>query len=381
MNPQIYQSLYQKFLRPGFFALELEQASRLGINLCRQVGASPLLQAITYNLCGYENPQLIQQQFGLTFPNPVGLAAGFDKNAEAIDGWSSLGFGFVEVGTITAQPQPGNPPPRLFRLPADYAALNRMGFNNCGAEAIATRLRQSQQEDGLKSQSQRIPLGINLGKSKVTPIADADSDYLYSFRLLQEFGDYFVVNVSSPNTPNLRDLQATDALCRILEVLQKENHQQKPIFVKIAPDLNDADIIKIAEVSLEYGMAGLIATNTTIVKETLQTKILAETGHPIVTEAGGISGVPVRQRSLEVIRLLWQSTNGKLPIIGVGGIFTAADAWAKIMAGACLVQVYTGWIYEGPFMVANILQGLVKLMASQGYNHISEVIGAEHRQK
>ena len=179
----------------------------------------------------------------------------------------------------------------------------------------------------------------------------------------------------------MRDLQATDALCRILEVLQKENHQQKPIFVKIAPDLNDADIIKIAEVSLEYGMAGLIATNTTIVKETLQTKILAETGHPIVTEAGGISGVPVRQRSLEVIRLLWQSTNGKLPIIGVGGIFTAADAWAKIMAGACLVQVYTGWIYEGPFMVANILQGLVKLMASQGYNHISEVIGAEHRQK
>ncbi len=378
MNPQIYQSLYQQLLRPAFFALELEQASRLGISLCQQVGQNPLLQAIAYGLCGYENPQLVQEQFGLTFPNPVGLAAGFDKNAQAIAGWSSLGFGFVEVGTITAQAQPGNPPPRLFRLPQDRAALNRMGFNNRGAVAVAETLKQYQQRDGLEIQSRRIPIGINLGKSKVTPLDAAEHDYLFSFRLLKNLGDYFVVNVSSPNTPNLRDLQATDALCRILEVLQKENDQQVPLFVKIAPDLNDADIVAVAEASLQYGITGIIATNTTIAKASLTTKVLPETGQLLVNESGGISGLPVQQRSLDVIRLLWQSTNGRLPIIGVGGIFTAADAWAKIKAGACLVQVYTGWIYEGPFMVANILQGLVKLMAAEGYSQISDVIGAAH---
>ena len=379
MNPQIYQSLYQRFLRPGFFALELEQASRLGISLCQQVGQNPLLQAIAYGLCGYENPQLIQEHFGLTFPNPVGLAAGFDKNAQAVGGWSSLGFGFVEVGTITAQAQPGNPAPRLFRLPKDLAALNRMGFNNRGAVAVAETLRQYQQQDSLQINPRRIPIGINLGKSKITPINEAESDYLFSFRLLKNLGDYFVVNVSSPNTPNLRDLQATDALCRILAVLQQENDKRLPLFVKIAPDLNDADIVAVAQAALEYGITGIIAANTTIAKESLQTKILPETGQPLVNEPGGISGLPVRQRSLDVIRLLWQSTNGTLPIIGVGGIFTAADAWAKIKAGACLVQVYTGWIYEGPFMVANILQGLVELMAAEGYSHINEVIGAEHR--
>ena len=354
---------------------------------------------------------LEQPLWGLNFSNPLGLAAGFDKDGVATQIWSHLGFGFAELGTVTLHAQPGNPRPRLFRLPADYAALNRMGFNNQGAAALAQRLERGKVAEGLqveqglqvgKLQVERsdqpsnlahgfservqhstsssaatlsIPLGINLGKSKVTPLDEAAADYLGSFRQLKDLGDYFVVNVSSPNTPGLRSLQDAAQLSLILETLQQENNTQKPILVKIAPDLTEdaiADVIKLAQT---YQLAGIVATNTTIRRDMLKTQVIRETGNPVSEEAGGISGAPVRQRSTEVIRFIYEQTQGQLPIIGVGGIFTAEDAWEKITAGASLIQVYTGWVYEGPWMVRRILEGLVQKLEERGLSSISQAIG------
>lgn len=315
-----------------------------------------------------DDGRLEQKLWGTTFPNPVGLAAGFDKDGVAAEFWSSLGFGFAELGTVTFHAQPGNPRPRLFRLPLDKAALNRMGFNNCGAAAMATKLTSK----GIGA-TRPIPIGINLGKSKVTPLDEAAADYLGSFRLLQDWGDYFVVNVSSPNTPGLRSLQDTAQLSLILDALQQENQGQKPIFVKIAPDLAWEAIADILAISKTYKLTGIIATNTTIRRDGLQTQTIAQTGNSVADEAGGISGVPVRDRSTEVIRFIWNQ--GHLPIIGVGGIFTADDAWDKITAGASLVQVYTGWIYEGPLMVRRILEGLLQKLEERGLTSISEAVG------
>jgi dihydroorotate dehydrogenase len=317
------------------------------------------------------NVRLEQKLWGATFPNPVGLAAGFDKDGIAAGFWSSLGFGFAELGTVTFHAQPGNPRPRLFRLPLDKAALNRMGFNNYGAAAMATRLASTSNISG----PQLIPIGINLGKSKVTPLDEAAADYLGSFRLLKDCGDYFVVNVSSPNTPGLRSLQDATQLSLILDALQQENQGQKPIFVKIAPDLESEAIADILTISRTYNLAGIIATNTTIRRDGLKTQTIQQTGNSIDTEAGGISGVPVRDRSTEVIRFIWKQTQGNLPIIGVGGIFTADDAWDKITAGASLVQVYTGWIYEGPWMVRRILEGLLQKLEERQLTSISEAVG------
>jgi dihydroorotate dehydrogenase len=231
----------------------------------------------------------------------------------------------------------------------------------------------------LQTHKLTIPLGINLGKSKITEIADAKLDYAESLRSLYDFGDYLVVNVSSPNTPNLRDLQATDQLCAILAELNPINTQKKPILVKIAPDLNDADIVEVVKASQAYGVAGIIATNTTISRQNLTTTHLPITGKPVTEEAGGISGQPVRDRSLEVINLIWQTTQGSLPIIGVGGVFTAEDAWQKITAGAAIVQVYTGLIYEGPMIVKNILKGLVAKLEANGLDNIQQAIGMSHK--
>ena len=306
----------------------------------------------------------------LLFPNPMGLAAGFDKNGQAAGIWSSFGFGFAELGTVTLLAQPGNPRPRLFRLPADQAGLNRMGFNNDGAEVMATHLA-----DTWHGRFRPIPLGINLGKSKVTPLTEAASDYVGSFRLLKDWGDYFVVNVSSPNTPGLRSLQDAPQLKAIFSALQAENDGNKPILVKIAPDLEWDAIANVLEVSIAHNLAGIIATNTTISREGLTTKIIAETGNPITQEEGGISGAPLRQRSTEVIRFIWRETKGQLPIIGVGGIFTAEDAWEKITAGASLIQTYTGWMYEGPMMVRRILTGLLQKLDERGLGNISEAVG------
>lgn len=314
--------------------------------------------------------RLEQNLWSLTFPNPLGLAAGFDKDGVAAGIWERFGFGFAELGTVTYHPQAGNPRPRLFRLLEDEAALNRMGFNNAGSAALQARLEVTQS---------RIPLGVNLGKSKVTPLAAAAEDYLGSFRRLKRLGDYFVVNVSSPNTPGLRSLQSADSLRLILEALARANDEGKPILVKIAPDLEADAIRDVIQLAQACNLAGIIATNTTIRRDRLKTKVIAATGNPVSAEAGGISGKPVRDYATAVIRLIYQETNGNLPIIGVGGIFTAEDAWEKITAGASLVQVYTGWIYEGPGMVKRILNGLLQKLEQHGLNSIADAVGLEHR--
>ncbi len=318
----------------------------------------------------FQHPKLTQTLWGQTFQNPLGLAAGFDKDGTAAGLWHWFGFGHAELGTVTLHPQPGNPRPRLFRLLSDRAILNRMGFNNQGAASLAQRLAQVRQH-----QSIPIPLGINLGKSKITPLDQAVEDYIGSFQALQNVGDYFVVNVSSPNTPGLRSLQATEQLSPILAALQDLNHGQKPLFVKIAPDLDWEAIAAVVELAKIHHLSGIIATNTTIRRDHLTTTILPATGNSVQNEAGGISGQPLRQRSTDVIRFIHTETQGRLPIIGVGGVFTVEDAWEKIAAGACLVQIYTGWIYEGPWMVRRILEGLVKKLDEHGFAHLSDAIG------
>lgn len=332
--------------------------------------AKQVLAQLQRSFC-LQDPRLQQKLWGINFPNPVGLAAGFDKDGVAAHVWSNFGFGFSELGTVTFHAQPGNPRPRLFRLSSDLAVLNRMGFNNYGAAVMAKRLA-----DEVKT-TRLTPIGINLGKSKVTPLEEAATDYLSSFRLLKEWGDYFVVNVSSPNTPGLRSLQDAAGLSLILDALQQENQGQKPILVKIAPDLASEAIADILGLAKKYQLAGIIATNTTIRRDGLKTQVITATGQPVEQEAGGISGAPLRDRSTEVIRFIWKQTQGQLPIIGVGGIFTAQDAWEKITAGASLIQVYTGWIYEGPWMLRRILAGLLQKLESHGLSTISEAVGSE----
>ena len=331
-----------------------------------------LIQQMKNTFCYYDSA-LAQSLWNLKFINPLGLAPGFDKNAQAAGIWSSFGFGFAELGAVTLHPQEGNPQPRMFRLPADKAVLNRMGANNDGAKAIASRLEKTWLRE-----RRRIPIGINLCKSKITDLDKAAEDYVSSFRYLRGWADYFVVNVSSPNTPGLRSLQATEQLKPILEALEKENQGEKPILIKIAPDLEWDEISSILTISQDYNLSGVIATNTTIKREGLKTKILPATGKPITEENGGISGLPLRRRSTEVIRFIYRETKGKLPIIGVGGISDTESAWEKITAGATLLQFYSGWIYEGPWVVKEILQGLKQKLADNGLNHIQEAVGIEH---
>ncbi|MBW4476642.1 MAG: quinone-dependent dihydroorotate dehydrogenase [Tolypothrix brevis GSE-NOS-MK-07-07A] len=372
--------IYQVAIRPLLFNLlktdpeQLHSTTIRSLKWLSQRSNNPPASWINHRLqqsfC-LEDARLEQNLFGLNFPNPLGLAAGFDKDGVAAPIWSSLGFGFAELGTVTYHPQSGNPRPRLFRLPLDKAALNRMGFNNSGAAVMAKLLAESQQN--LIS----IPIGINLGKSKVTPLEEAACDYLNSFRLLKDCGDYFVVNVSSPNTPGLRSLQDASMLSQILDLLQKENTTQKPLFVKIAPDLEWEAIADIISLAQTYHLAGIIATNTTIRRDQLKTLVIEQTGKSVQEEAGGISGAPLSDRSTEIIRFIAAQTQGKMPIIGVGGIFSPEDAWEKITAGASLIQVYTGWVYEGPFMVRRILQGLLSKLEQNGLNSISEAVGLQ----
>lgn len=319
--------------------------------------------------CNIEDRRLEQTLWGLKFTNPLGLAAGFDKDGVAAGIWPKMGFGFAELGTVTFHPQSGNPQPRLFRLLEDEAVLNRMGFNNQGSKVLQQNLQQREKPFS-------IPIGINLGKSKITPLETAAEDYLGSFQRLQNLGDYFVINVSSPNTPGLRSLQNSQQLALILDIIQQENQGQKPILVKIAPDLEWEAIADVLELAKTYQLAGIIATNTTIRKDNLKTGIISATGNPVTEEAGGISGKPLRDRATEVIRFIWQQTEGQLPIIGVGGIFTSDDAWEKIMAGASLIQVYTGLVYEGPWMVRRVLEGLLDKLEEHGFENISEAIGS-----
>lgn len=373
--------IYQVGIRPLLSGLNAdpEWLHQQIIRLCTQIqrGDKPPVQWLQRKIqhsCSLTDPRLEQNLWGLTFANPIGLAAGFDKDGVASRVWSSFGFGFAELGTVTFHAQPGNPCPRLFRLPLDQAAINRMGFNNQGAVQMATVLKTQQRCPDLSIS--RIPIGINLGKSKVTPLDKAVEDYLASFELLKEWGDYFVVNVSSPNTPGLRSLQATDQLGQILAALQQQNQAKKPLLVKISPDLEWAALGAILELAQIHQLAGIIATNTTVQRNDLKTQLIQATGNPVTQEMGGLSGAPLRQRSTDVIRFIWQQTQGKLPIIGVGGIFTAEDAWEKITAGASLVQIYTGWVYEGPWMVRRILEGLQRKLNQQGFATLVGAIGS-----
>jgi dihydroorotate dehydrogenase len=320
------------------------------------------------------NPRLCQTLWGVNFPNPLGLAAGFDKDGLGAGIWDSFGFGFAEVGAVTLEGQSGNPKPRLFRLPDDLAALNRMGANNHGAAVLADTLR-----DAWRRQPRRIPIGINLCKSKNTALSEAPEDYLGSFRYLVDYADYFVINVSSPNTPGLRSLQSGEQLDKILATLQGENQGRKPLLVKISPDLAFTDIQTILELASAYRLAGIVATNTTIARSGLNTQVLPQTGKSLTEETGGISGQPLQKRSTEIIRFIYQQTRGELPIIGVGGIFSGEDAWEKIIAGASILQVYTGWLYQGPWMVPRVLQELGEKVAKQGFSHLSEAVGIGNR--
>lgn len=303
------------------------------------------LRAVAQSI--YGAPPKPVEVFGLKFPNPVGLAAGMDKFAAALPIWECLGFGFTELGGVTWHAQPGNDMPRMFRAVPDRALINRMGFNNPGAETMARTLADWKRSGDWP----KHPVGMNLGKSKITPLDKAAEDYANSFRLLRDFADFFVVNVSSPNTPNLRQLQDKSALDEILAALQQINTTpKKPILVKIAPDLSLEAVDEIIELAMQRQLAGIVATNTTITRPQSNNSVYAQTG--------GLSGAPLRQRSTEMIRHIHKQTAGKLPIIGVGGIFSAADAAEKIEAGASLLQIYTGLVYEGPAIVKSIVSGL-----------------------
>lgn len=304
------------------------------------------------------DPVLETTVFGVTFPGPVGLAAGFDKNGSGINAWGPLGFGYAEVGTVTAQAQPGNPAPRLFRLPEDRALLNRMGFNNHGAGELAIKLTRSQCT---------VPIGVNIGKTKVTPAERAVEDYAESARLCGPLADFVVVNVSSPNTPGLRDLQAVASLRPILAAVRAET--TKPVLVKIAPDLSDDDVDEIADLAVELGLAGIVATNTTISREGLLTPGVAELG------AGGVSGAPVAARSLEILRRLHKRVGDQLVLISVGGIETADDAWERIIAGASLVQGYTGFIYGGGLWAKHIHDGIAARLKAGGFASLADAVG------
>lgn len=365
--------VYRHLLRPALFTQDSE---RIHDRTLRGLAVASRHNAICKTLAAfYGSPNLPVTAFGLKFPNPVGLAAGMDKHAAAVPVWESLGFGFCELGGVTWHAQPGNPAPRMFRAVPDEALINRMGFNNLGAEAVATRLGQWRAENRWPSH----PVGINLGKSKITPLDEAAQDYAQSFRVLWPHADFFVVNVSSPNTPGLRNLQDRAALDEILAALQQANTSlasansrvPKPILVKVAPDLSFEALDEILELTGPRNVSGMVATNTTIARPSSSLPALQK----IYAETGGLSGKPLTARSTEVIRHIYKQTNGKLPIIGVGGIFDAADAWDKITAGAGLLQIYSGLVYNGPGIARNIVNGLQARLVVHGFTEISQAVG------
>lgn len=353
--------MYKHLLKPFFFQFSPEKAHHLTMQLFRFGLSLPLGKSIFRSLFVLKNPKLERKIMGLTFPNPVGLAAGFDKDGKYFEDIAYLGFGFIEIGTVTPRPQDGNPQPRLFRLPEHEALINRMGFNNEGVDKLVERLIEYRKTQNSKPKTQNhtegVVIGGNIGKNKITPNEEAFRDYEICFDALFDHVDYFVVNVSSPNTPDLRALQDKEPLNQLLAHVQSLNQKRakpKPLLLKIAPDLNESQLDDILEIVENNKLEGIIATNTTISREAVKT-------HPLSTEAGGLSGKPVKERSTDVIRYLRSHTKQKnLVIVGVGGIQTGEDALEKLAAGADLVQVYTGLIYEGPSMVKKINQTLLK---------------------
>ncbi len=342
--------MYKLIIRPLFFLFDPEKIHHIVFWFLKIAQRIPFLSALVRKMYVYQNPKLEKELFGIRFPNPLGLAAGFDKDAEVVDAFANFGFGFLEIGTLTPKPQSGNPKKRLFRLPQDKGLINRMGFNNEGVEAAVKRL---------KKRKSKVIIAGNIGKNKVTPNEDAVSDYLNAYEALYEVVDFFVVNVSSPNTPNLRSLQEKEPLTKLLNSLQEANQKRsipKPILLKIAPDLSDEQLLEIIDIVNKTHTAGVIATNTTISRKGLTTD-------PEKVEAigaGGLSGQPLKDRSTEVIRFLAKHIKGAFPIIGVGGIHSPQDAKEKLEAGADLIQIYTGFVYEGPGLVKRILKGMVR---------------------
>ena len=368
---------WNKLIRPLFFQLSAETAHYTAMNAYTSLVALPLVASQMRRRYIVKDPRLVTNCFGLQFPNPVGLAAGFDKAGQWHTELAHLGFGCIEIGTVTGQAQPGNPKPRLFRSPADKAIINRMGFNSDGCEFVASQLEKKH-----AAKDSSCVLGINIGKSKVVPLEEAPAEYKKSFEQLFPFADYFTINVSSPNTPNLRELQNRDHLVDIITTIQQSNEDMaintnqkpKPVLLKIAPDLTDQQLAEIAEVAIEYSLSGVIATNTTISREGLQTS------HDKVEEigAGGLSGKPLTLRSREVVANLYRNLRGKIPIVGVGGISNGPDAWNMICAGASLVQLYTGFIYGGPSIVHEINRHILSELGKHGFENLSQAVGTVH---
>ena len=374
-------TLYRQLIGPLLSSdagADAEQLSQLTLAALGQASLRRHWLGVKGALAGLEaelqwrDPRLEQSLFGCRFSNPLGLAAGFDKNAVAAGIWHCFGFGFAELGTVTWHGQAGNPRPRLFRLAAERAALNRMGFNNAGAQAVRRILERQQ----LPPPGQRpAVLGINLGKSRVTSLELAPEDYASSLELLAPLADYAVINVSSPNTPGLRDLQEVAQLRRLVERLRRLAGCP-PLLVKIAPDLEDDAIDAIARLAYEEGLAGVIAVNTSLDRLGLEQRRLPQTGRSLADEAGGLSGRPLRPRALAVLRRLRATAGPALPLIGVGGLDSAEAAWERIGAGASLLQLYTGWIFEGPGLVPRVLQGISQQLDRHGLSHISDAVGA-----
>ena len=382
-------NLYKKLIRPAMFRLDAETAHEFGIESLR-LGLSKFFAGSTE-----VDGRLAVERFGLRFENPLGMAAGFDKNGIVVNQLASLGFGFVEVGTVTLRPQKGNEKPRLFRLPDDQALINRMGFNNDGAEIVADRLRDLKR---------RCVVGVNIGKNKDVANEDAVENYLATFEIVHPVADYIAVNISSPNTPGLRELQRGESLEELLRALRTRNRElgrasneirkpiseirnsagppeggtpyapqagdTTPLLVKIAPDLSEGEIESIVEICLRLGVSGIIATNTTVSRDGLRTVNASELG------SGGLSGRPLSARSTDVIRTIYRHSDGRLPILGVGGIFTAEDAFEKIAAGASLIQAYTGFIYGGPGFARDINTGLTRILKERGFTSIGEAVGS-----
>jgi dihydroorotate dehydrogenase len=357
--------VYRSLLRPILFRLPPESAHELALH------SLPLIKSFIGR--PFESAMLNTDLFGLRFRNPVGLAAGFDKDGVALESLAALGFGFIEAGTVTLHPQPGNPKPRMFRLSEDHALINRAGFNNAGAAAFVKRVEDHRPDNCV--------LGISIGKSKITPLEEATADYLASFELVYKLADYIAINVSSPNTPQLRELQQADQLSALLVALQTRNRELQesharptpvPLLVKISPDLEPRELEMIVDVIQRLQIEGIIATNTTTSRENLQTDKtrVASFG------AGGLSGKPLTRKATQMIAELYRLTNGRIPLIGVGGVFSAEDAWEKICAGARLVQLYTGFIYKGPRIVRQINEGLVEILRREGFANVASAVGS-----
>ncbi|GJF13630.1 dihydroorotate dehydrogenase (quinone) [Mycolicibacterium cyprinidarum] len=351
-----------RILRRALFLAPPERIHTLVFAGLRAATAPAALRHRLLHRLTPSDPALASTVFGIRFPGPMGLAAGFDKDGLGVRTWGALGFGYAEVGTVTAQPQPGNPQPRMFRLPADRALLNRMGFNNHGARALAVQLAR---------RSPDVPIGVNIGKTKLTPPERAADDYAESARLLGSLAAYLVVNVSSPNTPGLRDLQSVESLRPILAAVLAET--STPVLVKIAPDLADDDIDDIADLAVELGLAGIVATNTTVSRDGLATPGVEELG------PGGISGPPVARRSAQVLRRLYRRAGDRLVLISVGGIENPDDAWERIVSGASLLQGYTGFVYGGGLWAKTIHDGIARRLHENGFSGLAEAVGSATR--